>query len=338
MNKLLKSLLPLIVLIGLTLGCGLGGGEGAPSPTEPPSGEEGESPDVEETEEGEQASLSSITSGLQNLDSYRTYFEMTFEGTTDSGAEQWVFEMNTEYVRDPFAQRILFQSDDAQGSFEIIQIGDQQYILFGDGQCMSSSIGEEDVMDMEIFDPEEVIGGLDNLNRVLPDETVNGILCRHYTFDESSIFWTGLSYVEGEVWIAVDGDYVVRYVMQAEGIDPTSQQEGYIEWEYEVRDVNTSITIEPPPSCEAAESDFPIMPDATNMTTMGGMVMYESASSFDDVLAFYQEQMPANGWSDTGDSFSSPGSAILSYTQEGSTATVTLADEGGTVSVIIVSN
>ncbi|MCJ7825854.1 MAG: hypothetical protein MUP44_13235, partial [Anaerolineales bacterium] len=82
MNKLLKSLLPLIVLIGLTLGCGLGGGEETPSPAEPPSGEEAESPDVEEAEEGEQVSLSSIASGLQSLDSYRTYFKMTFDGAT----------------------------------------------------------------------------------------------------------------------------------------------------------------------------------------------------------------------------------------------------------------
>ena len=103
-----------------------------------------------------------------------------------------------------------------------------------------------------------------------------------------------------------------------------------------MRDVNQPITIEPPPGCEAAKSEFPMLPDATGVTTMGGMVMYESASSFDDVLAFYQEQMPADGWSDTGDSFISEGTAMLSYTKDGRTATVTLTEGDGTVSVMIM--
>lgn len=339
MTKLLRLLLPLIVLIGLTLGCGLSGGGEASPPDEPAPGEEIESPgDGEAEEEEEQASLSSVTSGLQSLDSYRSYFKMTFEGAaTASGVEQWFFEMNSEQVREPFAQRIVFQSDDMGGSFESIQIGDQQYIIVGDGQCISSSVGEEEAMGMEIFEPKDIIGGLENLHRVRPDETVNGISCRHYTFDESAMFWAGFTSVEGEVWVAVDGEYVVRYVMQADGTDPTLQKEGHVEWEYEVRDINASITIEPPPGCGTAESDLPIMPDAADKTTMSGMVMYESASAFDDVLAFYQEQMPANGWSDTGDTFTAPGSAMLSYTKDERTATVTLTGEDGAVSVMIMS-
>jgi hypothetical protein len=79
------------------------------------------------------------------------------------------------------------------------------------------------------------------------------------------------------------------------------------------------------------------MPDAANMTTFGGMVSYESNSSFDDVLEFYQEQMPADGWSDTGNSFITSGSAMLNYTKDGRTATVTLADADGKTSIIIMS-
>jgi hypothetical protein len=79
------------------------------------------------------------------------------------------------------------------------------------------------------------------------------------------------------------------------------------------------------------------MPDATNVSTFGNMVSYESSSSLDDVLAFYQEQMPAEGWSDRGNSFISESSAMLSFTKNDRTATVTLTDAGGTVSVVIMS-
>ncbi len=344
MRKLLRSLVPLTLLLGLTLACGLsGGGEEAPPPTEAPSGGEEAPPPTEApsggvgTEEEEEISLSSITSGLQSLDSYRSHFEMTFDGATGGEAEHWVYEMDAEYVREPFAQRLVMRIPDAEEGFEIVYIGDRQYIVFEEDQCISSSAEEGEAVDMEIFEPEDIIGGLENAHRVRPDERVNGILCRHYTFDEGSILWAGFAHAGGEVWAAVDGDYVVRYTLEADGKDPTTGDEGHIEWKYEIRDVNAPITIEPPPGCEAEESEFPIMPDATDVATMGGMTTYTSASSFDDVLAFYQEQMPANGWSDTGDSFTNPGNAMLSYAREGRTVTIMLTSQDGAVSVAIMS-
>jgi len=344
-TRLFKVLVPLSLLLGLTLACGLsGGGEEAPPPTEAPSGGAEVSAPTEvpssggtETEEEEDISLSSVTSGLQSLDSYRSHFEMTFDGATGAEAEHWVYEMDAEYVREPFVQRVVMRVPDTEEGFEIVYIGDRQYIVLEDGQCISTSADEGEKMDSEIFEPDDIIGGLENARRVRPDERVNGILCRHYTFDETSVMWAGFAHAEGEVWVAVDGDYVVRYALQADGKDPTTEDEGHIEWEYEISDVNVPITIEPPPGCEATESEFPIMPDATDMTTVGGMTMYTSASPLDDVLAFYQEQMQANGWSDTGDTFIASDTAMLSYTKEERTVTVALNIEDGAVSVLIMS-
>lgn len=357
MIRRFELFLPLALLLALALGCGLSGlggtggdapppaevpsgDEEAVSPTDVPSGEEvSEAPGAEaESEEEEVVSLPSVTGGLQGLDSYRSHFKMTFEGTTDGEAETWVYEMDMEAVRDPFAQRVVVQGALVGESLEAVQIGDQQYFVLGEGQCISSSADEDEMMDTEIFEPDDVIGGLENARRVRPDEQVNGIPCRHYKFDETSVVWGGFAHAEGEIWIAVEGDYVVRYTLQADGGNPvTGDDEGHVEWEYEVRDVNEPIAIEPPAGCAAAESDFPIMPDAMDMTTMGSMVMYTSASAFDDVLAFYQEQMPANGWSSTDDSFVSADTAMLGYTKEGRSATITLGTEDGAVSVLIMS-
>lgn len=343
MTKLLRVLVPLSLLLGLALGCGLSDiGREAPPPTEAPSGGEEAPPPAEapsggaETEE-EQISLPSVTSGLESLDSYRSHFKMTFEGTAEGEAEQWVYEMEMEQVRAPFARRVVIRGTDAEEGLEIVHIGDRQYVVFGEGQCISSSAEEGEALDMEIFEPEDVIGGLENARRVRPDERVNGILCQHYVFDETAVAWGGFAHAEGEVWVAVEGDYVVKYTLQADGKDPATGNEGHLVWEYKIRDVNVPITIEPPPGCEAVESEFPIMPDASDVTTMGSRVMYTSASSFDDVLAFYQEQMPANGWGETGDSFITSDSAMLSYTKEGRTVTITLTGEDGAVLVLIMS-
>jgi hypothetical protein len=346
----------LILLLGLALGCSvgglLGGGEEeALSPTEAPAGGEQaeateappsvgtETEEVEEPEEGENISLSSVTSGLQSLDSYRGYFKMTFEGSTEDEEGQWVMEMDMEHMREPFAQRVVFRGGETGlgEGFESVQIGDQNYIVFGEGQCISSSADEEDAMDMELFGIDDAIGGLEGARRARPDETVNGVLCRHYVFDEKALGWGIFTRAEGEMWVAIDGDYVVKYAVQAEGENPITGDEGNIEWEYEIRDVNEPITIEPPAGCEAAESEFPIMPAATNVSTFGDMVTYESSSSFDGVLAFYQEQMPAEGWSDTGDSFITEGTAMLGYTKDGRSVNVTLTEADGKITVMIMS-
>ncbi len=350
MSRRLTWFLFLTLMLGLALGCGvcelaqqgrevsatvesLAGGEEGPAPTQSPAGDGAATEEVEQ----EELSLSSVTSGLQSLDSYRGHLVMTFEGTAGEEAEQWAVEMDVEYVRQPFAQRVLIKGDMVEGHFESIQIGDQQYVVFED-QCFSSSAGEgEGAWDMEVFELEDFLGGLDEAKRVRPDEEVNGILCRHYTFDETAVSWASLSRAAGEVWVAVDGGYVVKYTLRAEGENPVSQEEGRIEWEYELRDVNAPITIEPPPDCEAAAIEFPIMPDATDVTTLGGIVMYTSPSSLDDVIAFYQEQMPADGWKDTGDAFISENNAMLSYTKEGRLATVTLTSEDGKISVVVMS-
>jgi hypothetical protein len=343
-TRRLGLFLLLALLLGLTLGCGVCGLTGGEVEQATPPAEEIEPAETieeaEETETEEEISVSSVTSGLEGLDSYRSHLSMVFQSAEGDEEGQWTIEMDIEYVRDPFAQRIVVQgggiSGVGEGGLESIQIGDQQYAVFGD-QCISSSASEDDAIDMEIFELDDVMGGLEHARRVQPDETINGILCRHYTFDETAIFWTPLTHAEGEAWIAVDGDYVVKYTMEADGKDPSSQQQGHVEWEYEVRDVNAPITIEPPAGCAVTESEFPIMPDAANVSTFGGMVSYESSSSLDDVLAFYQEQMPAEGWSDAGDSFISSDTAMLSFTKDDRSATVTLTDADGTVSVIIMS-
>ncbi|MCP4538049.1 MAG: hypothetical protein GY832_12975 [Chloroflexi bacterium] len=351
MNKRLGLFLLLILLFGLTLGCsvcGLTGGEveDAPAPAEEieeveEPEEEEDTEDVDEPEEEEDISISSVTNGLDSLDSYRSHMTMIFEsGAGSSEGDQWTMEMDIEYVREPFAQRIVIQGGGiagvGEGGMESVQIGNQQYAVFGD-QCISTSTDTSEAMDMEIFELDDIMGGLDNARRVLPDETVNGILCRHYEFDETAVGWATLTHAEGEAWIAVDGDYVAKYTMVAEGTDPSSQQDGHVEWEYELLAVNTSITIEPPAGCDNAESEFPIMPDAVNTSTFGGMVTYESSSSFDNVQTFYEEQMSAEGWSETGDSFITSGTAMLNYTKDDQNASVTITDNDGTISVIIMS-
>ena len=195
--KPFRLLVPFALLVSLMLACGpLGaiketpmpteesaGGEEVVAPTEAPAGGEAAAEGEEEIE------LSSVTSGLQSLDSYRAHFKMNVTDTAGSGAEESAYEMDMEVVRDPMAQHMVIRGGAAaEGVFEMFQIGDTRYITMGEGQCISTS-AEDEAMDAEMFEPDDVIGGLSNARRVRPDQDVNGIRCRHYEFNETALAW-----------------------------------------------------------------------------------------------------------------------------------------------------
>jgi hypothetical protein len=74
------------------------------------------------------------------------------------------------------------------------------------------------------------------------------------------------------------------------------------------------------------------MDDATEMTSFAGVLSYQTAYSQEEVLAFYDEALTAEGWvQDEASSFVTEGNAIVNYMQDGVTLSLTFsASEDGT--------
>jgi hypothetical protein len=289
-----------------------------------------------------------ITSGLASLDRYRTTFTMSFDGTDDGQPSQWTFQMDQAFTKNPPASRIAYSGsgDDDMSSvsgFEMVRVNDMSYIKFGaeEGNCIVSSADDDTSTLDDMFALEDVVGGLSNARRAGPDETINGVRARHYVIDQSGLLggMAGFTQAEGEVWVATEGDYIVKYLLSAEGKDTLfgkANSEGKLTWEYEVSDVNQRFEITPPADCESAASDIPVMPDATEQTTMGAMITYKSASPFREVVDFYQDEMPNNGWEPSGDEpMLTEELAMLTYEKDGKKASITITTDGGQVSVLI---
>jgi hypothetical protein len=105
--------------------------------------------------------------------------------------------------------------------------------------------------------------------------------------------------------------------------------------QFDLLEANTDITIAAPEGC-SAPVDIPKMSDATDVLSISGMTNYTTASSVADVVAFYQAQLPAAGWTaGTADTSGTP--ATLEFTKGSQTMTITIAGADGKTTVTILT-
>jgi hypothetical protein len=292
-------------------------------------------------------SLSDRATGLDQLKSYRVSWKADWENTKDGKTTQASWEWLEEYTSEPEALHYTWKSTEDgadKGSMEIWQIGATMYMLSTDDagktQCTPiSSSDQESGLEKGAFSP-SMLGSLSDA-RYAGRETVNGIATKHYKYDEKSSGLAGFGKVSGETWVADDGGYVVKDVMNWEGgaglfgAGTAAGDSGKGKWEWELKDPNGSFTITPPEGCESATSGLPILPDATQKNTMGDLTMYQTATKAADALAFYQKEMAAAGWQQKGEPTSTEGFTGVEFTKGKQTASITISGDGASNQVMI---
>ena len=162
----------------------------------------------------------------------------------------------------------------------------------------------------------------------LGDDPVNGQPATHYRIDDVSIFQRMaqmapdsqevIETVAMDVWVAKEGNYILKYNVQAEmsnvaetdasGAETTATQT--IHWTYEVQNVNEDITITLPADAPEpgtvsipgfAEGEFPLPEGGKLAANLIGMPQVSSELSQEELVQFYTEAFTALGWSFTGD-------------------------------------
>lgn len=320
-------------------------------PAAPPTQAPAEKPAAAEpTATPETLQLANVTAGLNELNSYKAAFTMTFEGKEDGQPKTSTLSFTEEFVKDPAAKRTVItgfggmmggadNSNSSEGSIESIEVGGKQYSKMGDicAQVTADSGPQANTM----LDPNSIIGGVRGAQRV-GNETVNGIPAVHYKLDVTGLETMGYLNGDGDVWVAEPGNYVVKYTFQATGTDKlfgmgTGKNEGTIKWNYEITDANQPIDIKAPENCGGAAEDIPMMADATNQAAFGGTSTYSSPSKFADVVAFYEKEMKAKGWTEAEGGMSSDGLSMKNYTKDGRSVQVMITADtsANTTSVMI---
>jgi len=364
MNKHGQYLVTAVVLLALVLvGCGPAekaepSGEAAQEQavTEPPkaSGEEqapageaaptatpaAQAPTAAEAK-GEGIVVRDV-SEVGDITSYRsrvTIRQVEGDVTTES-------TFTVEYTADGPAMHSVATGSDESESWEMIRIGDVVYMKGADGEWFTMQSEETALPESQpaVFQWASPAAVLNTDACVLKGkESVEGIETEHYRCDErafqtESAVEEDLSLTSGyfDYYIASDLRIPVKTVIFWEGTSdgsPFSYQ-----MESLISDLNTPITITAPEGVTppGAGKDVPMMGGAEGVASFSGMVSYRIAQPMADVVAWYEDQMPVNGWTQDLDSGMSVEDVVQQvWTKDGRTATIIVTpDDGGTAVVI----
>ncbi|MCL4505358.1 MAG: hypothetical protein M1434_15570 [Chloroflexi bacterium] len=296
---------------------------------------------------GDTRSIDSLNGGLEKLKSYRLHVVYNYDGKnakgeTDKGGIDLLQEIASN--KD---QHMKFSGAGGGGSndagLETFQIGGVYYLYNATAEagkkCTSYSSGQQDAASpAALFNPSDMLGGLNDVKLVQKGDNVNGVAADHYAAAESS-FNVGLfTNAKGDVWVAQDGGYVVKYTGQASGKAALlgGGVDGAISWEYNVEDANKIDTIALPPECAASRpaDDIPVPDNATEKGNIGNIITFKSPDDPAKVTDFYKQALPGKGW--TAGEGSMEG--MLTYTKDKRTLTVMIAKEDNGGSNVVITD
>jgi len=352
MKMKVKVLGTLTLVVSLLLvACGSGGSQkpdSAPPPraTSTPAAPRptNTQPPVPATAEAGEYNLGQA-SDLSGLNSYRAHSTFQWESIKAGQKETGSWEVLEDFVRQPPAHRLVWTGTGAgelkteEGGLEFIQIGKDTYMNTGSG-WIAMTTSEEDIFGGNLFlsNPLHLVSG--NRGKLVQKNVmVNGVSTNHYTFDESSLGADlGLGVIakaKGDVWVSPEFNVVVKYGVHYEGKNLTigGGEEGKLDLAFDLTDINKPITIQAPEGVgPAMPEDIPVIDGATELTAISGIITYKTTRSVEEVTAFYEAQMPAEGWT-KGESVI-PG--MMSFTKAERTAQVMIETEDGETSVIVM--
>ncbi len=307
-------------------------------------------------------------SSFDELNSYR--YNMLIETTaideTNTEVTQSV-QMILAVTTDPPATSMMMKAEgqeglegmESMGDIEFVQLEDTNYIIMGEMGCMPLPADAEGAMSTDEltagFTPESLMEDLENVTLV-GEETINGIDTLHYTYDETSMVaedMAGIESMEGHIYLAKEGGFMVRSIVDIVGIskylaDMATEgvQSGITHIEMNLEDVNGNVEIVIPESCVEQGSpdsvDWPMMDDASEVTSFAGILSYTTEASGSDTIDFYNEAMVGIGYTlDEASTFVAEGNGLLVYinaNEESITITISEDTNTGLTTVTILSD
>lgn len=236
--------------------------------------------------------------GLAGLGAYQATLHLTFDGQPAA----WSQVMTMTVERQPGLQLLEVAVNPLPtgmpaelGDWMTGAAGGVHYTRYGaHGLCT----GAADTTPLELPQPAQLLPAVFGAEPAGAPETIAGIATRHYRFDERAVSAAGRAQAAGDVWIASEGGFVVRYTLHLQGGPDYfgADTQGTQTWEYDLAKVNAPAAISLPAGCPPAMPDLPLPDDATDVQREPGALTFLTGLSPQDVAAFYISKLPALGW------------------------------------------
>lgn len=252
-------------------------------------------------------------SGLAELSSYKQTLTVSFAGTKDGQPHEWSKVFVLLHNSDVPASVLTMDSSGnavVPDPGVVAEAAGVFYESYRDGGCTGEPL-DPDTSTIAMLEPASLISGLLGAEEA-GVEAVDGNEARHYTFDERALAESGRSDSDGELWLAVEGGYLVSYrrFTTADAAYFGGAVAGTVTWEYDLTEINQLSEIEIPAGCRI---DAPSMPDAMNVLALPRLMGFDTPSSVAEVTAYYQEQLPVQGWSLRDGPFAGEGADVAVY-------------------------
>jgi len=272
--------------------------------------------------------------GLSDLTSYKATLVMSFDGTEAGQSQQWSKTYVMLAAKERETRQLTIEKTGNLSDLDAVFMAESDgaaYERHGQNVCSANVIEEGNSLS-ERLEPIGFMNGVIGADEA-GNETVNDVAANHYTFDERAFGQLGIAQSTGEMWVATEGGYVVKYLLTTKGNADYFGEgiEGTITWDYELTDINQPLTITLPDNCPGGMVNAPLLADASNILNMPGILTYDTSSSLADAAAFYQKEIPSLGWEPVDEPAITDTTVLLDFIQGDKTLTIIItADDTGT--------
>lgn len=244
--------------------------------------------------------LSNPKIGLDSLKSYHMRFTQEFDGKADGQPVHTKVEHTMDVVRSAQTEFVTLQQIGTDGNVESFLtgvIGDASYRRTGDEKSICHIVWNQEVKASPSNWPVEMVPAISSGEKTGEDE-VNAVNTVHYKLNNDSLGVKYFESVSGDLWFSKEAGYVVKLELDLTGNENTfgKGRSGTKKLTYELTKINTNEDFIAPPGCLSVLDGVPIMADAEREYRLPGNLRYYTASSPEQVLAFYKEELTAQGW------------------------------------------
>jgi hypothetical protein len=271
--------------------------------------------------------LADPTAGLSQLEHYRNTLTITFQGRQDGQPTEAEVHIDNAVWRPQAAAFSIIDDTDETGQ-------PRQQLAGYVGQAAYAQWPESDGCEVTWGAVSPGTGSLDP-SGLLPallsgddqgEDSQEGITARRFRLDSGTL---GVSegQATGDVWIASQGGFVVKYHLEIQGGPTVLGQglDGTRTYDYAISEVNNGAPLAYPNGCEPVLTDVPVPSGASNEERQPGVLSFTTLSTQEQVGDFYNQVFAENGWTVTSQPPEDEAYAVWIYGREDSDNVATVA-------------